>query len=373
MFLVAVAAMAASAGAQGSLSAALLYHSGETAKDQGLLLKNWGSGTVSQTDEASYDGAYSIQISTRNYFQGGIVGYASPIDLGGKFEDKNNLLKITFKNSDETTRNFSGAGGGKGRVPGGGGLPGGTFPGAPGGGGRRGQGGGGNSGFPGFPGGGQGFPGAPGGSGPGFPGGGQGFPGAPGGAGQNRGFPGVPGGAGRFGGGQSGPTPMKTIRVIVTTTDGKKSEAYIPINTSSSADRRWKSVAIPLQAITGLDRTNKVIKEIAFSGDGTGTFFVGDMRVINDSTPIHGEIVNQNLNFAVGDTVTFSADGTGGSSVLKYSWDFGANTGIAEDAVGQTVKRKFRKPGKYHITLTVSDLYGLKPAFTTSVDVVVNG
>ncbi len=166
---------------------------------------------------------------------------------------------------------------------------------------------------------------------------------------------------------------MKTLRVIVTTSDGKRSEAYIPINTSTSADRGWKSVAIPLQAISGLDRTNKVVKQISFSGDGTSTFYIGDLRVVNDSTPIHGDIENQSLNFAVGDTVTFRASGSGGDSVLKYSWDFGANNGIAEDAVGQTVNRKFRKPGKYHVTLTISDLYGLKPQFSTAVDVVVNG
>jgi hypothetical protein len=165
---------------------------------------------------------------------------------------------------------------------------------------------------------------------------------------------------------------MKTIRIVITTTDGLKSEAYIPIDTSTSSERGWRSVALPLQAISGFDRTNKVIKEIGFSGDGTATFYIGDLRVVNDSTPIHGDIENQDRNFAVGDTVTFHATGSGGSSVLKYSWDFGANNGIAEDAVGQTVKRKFRKPGKYRVTLTVSDLYGLKPSFSSSIDVVVN-
>jgi PKD repeat protein len=165
---------------------------------------------------------------------------------------------------------------------------------------------------------------------------------------------------------------MKNLRLIVTTSDGKKSEVYVPLDTSSNTERGWKSVAIPLQAITGFDRTNKIVKEIAFSGDGTSTFFVGDLRVVNDSTPIHGEIENQSSNFAVGDTVTFHATGSGGASVLKYSWDFGAGNGIATDAVGQTVARKFRKPGKYHITLTITDLYGLKPPYSCSMDVTVN-
>ena len=165
---------------------------------------------------------------------------------------------------------------------------------------------------------------------------------------------------------------MKTMRLIVTTTDGKKSEAYIPVDTSTSTERGWKSVAIPLQAVNGLDRTNKLIREIAFSGDGTSTFFVGDLRIVNDSTPITGEIENQSFNYYLGQQVTFHAIGSGGSSVLRYSWDFGANNGIAVDATGQTVTRNFRKPGKYHVTLTISDLYGLKPPYTASVDVTVN-
>ena len=362
-------ALSALASAQGALQSEVLYHSGEVIKDQGLMLKNWGSGTISQTDETSYEGAYSIQISTRNYFQGGILDYQSPQDIAGKFENKNNLLQITFKTADETARGFTG---GPANRPGTGrGIPGssGNGPGFPGGG---------------FPGAGRttgGFPG--GGGGQAFPGGGQSFPGG----GPGRGAAGA--GAGRFGGGQgqgrfggpggpgaastTGPTPMKNLRLIVTTSDGKKSEVYIPIDTSTSADRGWKSVAIPLQAITGLDRTNKVVKQIAFSGDGTSTFYVGDLRVVNDSTPIHGEIENQSFNFAAGDSVVFHGTGTGGSTVLKFSWDFGANNGIQEDAVGQTVTRKFRKPGKYHVTLTISDLYGLKPSYSTSIDVTVNG
>lgn len=345
-----------------------------------MTLKNWGSGTVSQTDEASFDGAYSIEISTRNFFQGGILCYNKPIDLAGLFENKDDLLKITFLSSDASTRGFAGGRGGgvpgtgiggrSGRVPGGGG---GQFP--PGPGGRGG-------GFPG-PQGPGGIPGGFPGQGPG--GGGGGFPGAQGPGGIPGGFPGAqgpgggfPGAGGQFGPGGRGagqtdaPPPLKNIRIIVTTTDGLKSEAYVPVDTSTSTDRGWRVVALPLQSISGFARTNKVVKDIGFSGDGTSTFYIGDLRVVNDSTPIHGEIENQETNFAVGDTVTFHARGTGGSSVLKYSWDFGANNSIGEDAVGQTIKHKFRKPGKYRVTLTISDLYGLKPAFTSYIDVVVN-
>jgi hypothetical protein len=343
--------------AQGPNTPEILYHSGMGAKDQGLQLKNWGSGTISQTDEASYGGAYSLQISTRNYFQGGIMNYANAQDLSTKFDNKNNLLQITFRTADGQTTQFHKTDSG----------------------GRSGDGGPGD----------QGGGGGAGGSLPDKQGNGstsQGLGrsiGEAGGRQARRGEGGGPGGGGAGGSlgqiGRKGLTsttatsPLRNIRLIVTTTDGKKSEIYIPVNTSVSEDYGWRSVAIPLQAITGLDRTNKIVKELAFSGDGTATFYVGDLRVVNDSTPITGEIENQNNNFALGDVVTFKALGSGGSSVLKYSWSFDAANSTMTDAIGQTVNRRFRKPGKYHIVLTISDLYGLKQPYTCSMDVTVNG
>lgn len=364
--LVLISLVAASAvGAYGQSD--VLYHSGETYKDQGMTLKGWGSGAISQTDETSYQGAYSISVSTKNFFQGGIIGYTTPNDLSGKFDDKNNLLKITLKTADSTSNRFGGPGGRQG------GRGGAGFPGAPGG-----------SGFPGAPGG----PGGPGGAGGfGGPGGGgrggagQGFPGRPGGIG-GPGGQGAPGRGGQSPNGQNGQggltatlveTPLKNIRLVVTTSDGKKSEVYIPVSTSAFMDNGWKVVSVPLKAISGFDRTNKIIKNIAFSGDASTTFYIGDLRVINDPTPITGDIEgNPTLNLALDDSVEFRAMGSGGSSILKYSWDFGTNKTIEEDSVGQTVTRKFRTPGTFTITLTISDLYGLKKPYSTSVTVKVN-
>ena len=169
-----------------------------------------------------------------------------------------------------------------------------------------------------------------------------------------------------------------TVRMIVTTTDGKKSEAYLPITTSAGGERGWKTVAIPLQAISGFDRTNKTIKDIAFSGDATTTFYVGELRVVNDPTGIRGEILGPtSYNLSLGQKVTLSARGEGGSSVLEYTWDFNDKDGTDDvDATGQAVTHQFRQAddnGKFTlVTLTVRDKYGLKPPFKSSVKVHVN-
>jgi hypothetical protein len=368
--LVCFGLVAAALAQQSPLASDLLYRPGEKATAQGLNLKAWGSGSISQTDETSYLGAYSIEVSSRNYFQGGILAYDSGQDVAGKYENKDNLLKITFKTADSGTTNRGGGRGGPGGlagVPGVGGKPGG-LPGRPGGGGRSG-------GFPGGPAGAGGFPGGPAGAGgfPGGPAGAGGFPGGPGGGfGQGRGGFSGPG-RGGFGGSTAQPETLKTIRLIITTTDGKRSEAYIPVTTNSSEDNGWKVTSIPLQAISGFDRTNKIIKDIAFSGDVTSTFYIGDLRIVNDSTPIQGEIENNpDMNLALGDTVTFRASGSAGASILKYSWDFGTQKTPEVDSVGQTVERKFRKAGTYKVTLTISDRYGLKAPYSTSITVKVN-
>lgn len=175
------------------------------------------------------------------------------------------------------------------------------------------------------------------------------------------------------------------MRVIINTTDGKKSEALIPASTTVGVDRGWKQAGIPLQAIKGFDKTNKVIKDISFSGDVSTAFYIGDIRVINDRTPIRAETNFKEAVCSINNTLTFTANGYGGSSVLKYTWDFDDADGIQVDAEGQSVTYRFRtasndlknpstmRPnGQFTITLTVSDAYGLKDPYTTTIKVKVN-
>ncbi len=362
--------------------AQILYTPVRSALDQKITVKGWGSGSGGETDEAVYEGAHSIRVSTRNYFQGANIDFGDPKDLSDRYSDRNNLLKVVLKTADDGTA-VGGSGapgkGGPGSMGGPAGMGGSAGMGGPGGmGAPGGLGGRGGAGGPGGFGGGRGGAGA---GGPGGFAGGQGGLGGPGGRpgqGGPGGRPGMGGMSGGMGGSSAAPT-FTTVRMIVTTTDGKKSEAYLPIATSSSGERGWKTVAIPLQAISGFDRTNKTIKDIAFSGDTTTTFYVGELRVVNDPTAIRGEILGQRTpyNLALGDKVTLSARGEGGSSVLEYVWDFDDADGTDDvDAIGQTVVHQFRRAsaeGKMtKVTLTVRDKYGLKPPFKTSIEVHVN-
>ena len=313
-----------------------IYQPNRHLKDQGIKLVPWGSGTIAEADETSYDGAFSLRVSTHNYFQGGYISFEQPVDLSSAFADKNNLLFFTFRPVDvATVMGPAQPQGGRGEGSGVGG--------------RGGRGGG-----PADPmfdpllqrGGERG--------GGGFGGGNQG--GAP---------------------GQGGPQPapprnMKMVRVIIGTSDGKKSEAYLELPTSRGKEV-WKSVAIPLQAIPGFDKTNKTISQIGFSADTTSTYYVGNVRIVNDPAPIKGEMnAKRDLNLALGDQVTFVGYGDAGATILKYTWDFDDSDGIQEDAVGQAIQHKFRRPGKFVVTLTIKDYYGIKEPFSTKVNITVN-
>ncbi|MFW5696933.1 MAG: PKD domain-containing protein [Fimbriimonadaceae bacterium] len=292
-----------------------LYVPTRSMADQGIELGSWGSGRVAEADEFAFEGTSSIRISTRNFFQGGIINLTNPVDLSDSYEDASNLLQLIVKVPDAST----------------------TF-----GGGNRGPGG-------------MGEPGG----GPAIGPAGMGPVGGPGG--------------GRPGGGASSEqAPLGELRIIVTTTDGLKSEAFMSIDDIPQDNRGWKRVGVPLRGLRGFDRTNKEIQSIWIAGGSTATMYIGQMQVNSDPTPIYGEPNVRELNLALGDEVILSMNAFAGSSALKYEWDFDAADGINVDATGQVVRRKFRKPGEYTITVTVKDAFGVKEPYSTTIDVTVN-
>lgn len=346
--MITIAALAAFAALQGGQLP--IYRAGVSLKDQGIFLYNWGSGLAKGTDEIAYEGSESVRMLSRNYFQGGVMSFANPVDLSSRFDNKNDLLRIVFHVTDNSTV-IGNAPGGRGSNPDSGG----------------GRGGGGGlvlftpdnyyGPTPGFA--------------IGFQRGGRG-----GGGGEDAG-----GGSAQPGGAQGRPTlpgavsapPFSVMRLIVTTTDGLKSEAYLPAGVANPKDRGWREISIPLSGISGLSRTNKVVKALGFSVDRLATFYIGDIRMISDTTPIHGDLnIEDNINVPVDSIVTFKANGDGGSTILRIVWDFDETDGIQEDAEGWEVKRAFRKPGTYVVTCSFTDKYGLKSPLVKKIKIKVN-
>lgn len=336
--IVVIAALAGWAGALHAQSGASLYNPSRALTEQGISLKPWGSGTIADTDEVAFEGARSVRVSTRNLFQGGRMLFSKPVDLSASFSDKNNLLLLAVRVADQSLSLGASGGEGKASSPsaGGAGL-----------------------------GGGKGSSMAGGESSGGSRGGALGSQGGRGGS------MGAQGDTGNQKGGPAAPQSLKRIRLVVTTTDGKRSEVEVPISGTAN-QRGWRRTGVPLQAIRGFDKTNMQIKEIAIAGDATSSFYIGEMSILNDATPLYGDTNVKDLNLPFAFEQEFIAYGSGGSSVLEYVWDFDESDGIQEDARGQFVKRKFRKPGNYVVTMTVIDAYGLKQPYSTKIKVTVN-
>ncbi len=321
MVVVAIGVPCPAAGQNAGVGTSI--YRGDTPQVSGITLTSWGSGTVESDTKLVFSGSQSLKITTQGLYQGARIALGTPTDLGPYLSNQYADLQFVI------------------RTPGSG----------------RGQGGfaGFRGGFPG------GFSGGPG----GFPGGPGGFPGGPGG------FPGGQGGRGPFGqGGQPGQQQqqqLENLRVLLITSGDKALEMRLPLVYARN-ENQWQVVSIPIKAISGLSTDDAKIKEVRIFGDAQATFWLGQIRVAVDATPI---VVQPVVEKVVPRNVIdrYIGTATGGYTALKYTWDFDASDGIQDEGEGRVVTHAYYKSGDYVATLTVSDLYGIKPAAKTTFKV----
>jgi len=303
----ALLALAAATGAYAQGNGGRIYR-GEAAQQAGIKLMAWGSGEARETDEAVFIGGHSIKITTHGRYQGARIVLQNPVDLKSAMSDPSAYLQFVVKLPDKSTTGRMGADYGMMA----GGPPAGVM--------RQ-------------------------------------F-----GRGAMGGMFGGRGGAGEGGATRTlKPKPLANLRVVLATTDDRRVEALLPLESATKARDEWSTVAIPLSALPGLKSTSGQVKEVLLFGDSPAILYLGEARVVRDETPIRvDELAERTV--AVNDTVTFTASATGGISPLKYEWDFDAADGVEVDAEGRSVKHIFRKSreGDYVVTLTVRDVYGLK-------------
>lgn len=291
-------------------------YAGQPLATEQITLQAWGSGSGEESTERSAAGQYSIKITTSGYFQGTVLALGRKPDLKPFASNKENLLVFSVFPLEVQASAGTGGSGGGGLGAGGGGL-------------------------------------------------------ASGGGGVSAG-----GGRASGGGGTSStarPTKqMENLRVILWTTDGKATELFLPLTSSGKAAGRWVRVGVPISAIPRFSQTNMVVDRIALSGDARTIFYLGEIRVVTDSTPIQGFLDRTEMNLARGDEVLLTASAEGGYSVLEYAWDFDASNGIQDDAIGPGVYHRFRIPGEFVVTCTIRDKFGLKAPWKGTIKVTVN-
>ena len=300
---------------------ATLY-AGQPTENAGITLRSWGAGTIEDSTETTFVGSRSIKVLTRGMLSGGWVVFSTPIDLRADVNAPDKAMRFTLR--------FAGTSGGAGG------------PGFGGGGGLTGEGGG---------------PQAP---------GGFGGPGAP------------------AGGGQTITPTLRELRLIIETSDGKRTETVVPLQNLRTDESGWQSLSVPLRAIAGLRETNGQIAKIGFFGDATGVFYIGEIRTLSEGGALQGYMAIQNtfgsvftsrsqerLSIASGDELIFFGVAENVSTPVEYRWSFGDDPSQV-DGTGQVVRRRFPKRGNYTVHLTIADPLGVRPPATARIQIQVN-
>jgi len=138
-------------------------------------------------------------------------------------------------------------------------------------------------------------------------------------------------------------------------------------------DDNWVRIAVPLSKlkVSAPGQGYKLSRLLMFT-DISSTFCLGEIKLTTDTTPIKAEI-NGSPMFGVNTKVYFMGAAQAGLSALNYSWDFDASDGIQTEATGMVVNHVFTSAQDYKITLTVSDINGVKPPAVVTYSVTVNG
>jgi hypothetical protein len=142
-------------------------------------------------------------------------------------------------------------------------------------------------------------------------------------------------------------------------------------------DDNWLRVAVPLAKL-GLpeDITEFRLKRLVITTDGPGTattpatMFLGEAKLVEDDQPIKVDPIGSQT-IALGDEVVLVGEATGGVSSLKYSWDWDARNGVQDETLDRIGRCTYTRGGDYTVTLTVSDIDGLKKPVSVTGKITV--
>ncbi|MCS7066332.1 MAG: PKD domain-containing protein [Fimbriimonadales bacterium] len=298
-------------------------------EEAGVALRSWGSGTIEETTETVFVGSRSLKLTTRGYFAGGWIEFRAPGDLRADLNAPDKVMRFTLRFPGTTTVAAGGGptgprGGGFGESPGG----------------------------------------------------------ARGGGYGEFGAPGAP-----PGGGTTTTTPPPTaqeLRIVLETTDGKRTEFLLPLQGIRADESGWQSVSMPLNAIPDLKQTSGQIARLGIFSDATATFYLGEIRTLSEQTPLQGYIYVVNsygfrfnsrsdskVVIAANDELIFYGISESGTTPVAFRWSFGGDPNLV-DAEGSAVRRRFPKKGTFTVVLTITDPYGTRKPATARIEVQVN-
>lgn len=326
-------------------SSAQNIYSGEKASTKGITITSWGGGTVKETSDVFLQGGYSIRVGTVGPLQGVRLAYATPVDLTGLVTNPNAVLSIHMKLVNSKTTGTTGAGRTTGkRTMGAAGMMAGLM----------------------MPVGGAGGATMP----------------AMGGAGGTT-MPGMLGMGGATGTAAK-PKVMQQLRVVMINDKGGSSDFVVSLRDAYD-EEGWLVLGVPIKNLTGFAKSPQ-LKELRLAGDTQDNFYLGSVVGATDGNALRADTirVNEDLQVLLDDeqsdmesliarkSVWLTANIAASVIPVKVTWDIDSKDGMQTDAEGIYAQVKFPEAGKYTITLTLTDVAGVKKPFTLSRVIEVN-
>ncbi|UCH36599.1 MAG: PKD domain-containing protein [Armatimonadota bacterium] len=158
------------------------------------------------------------------------------------------------------------------------------------------------------------------------------------------------------------------FRVQLTTDKGTAVLADYPIHPGDRNASGWTRVGFPLSEFKG--PLGDQLERIAVFSERPDIFYVGEMKITLDTSPLGAKPVAYPAIARTGQPVTFLADAKGGLAPVQAVWDFDNSDGVETQATGTRVTNVYDQPGDYEATVIVSDATGANPESKTYVVLV---
>lgn len=138
-------------------------------------------------------------------------------------------------------------------------------------------------------------------------------------------------------------------------------------------DDNWVRVAVPLAKFKMPSGVNEFrLKRLLIFSDVKSTIYLGEIKLVSDDSPIKVDKFDKRT-IAVMDPVFFVPAVEAGISSLKYTWDFDEANGVQPECTDMVGKYVYTKGGDFNITVTVSDVDGIKTPVTVKFPIEVIG
>ena len=138
-------------------------------------------------------------------------------------------------------------------------------------------------------------------------------------------------------------------------------------------DDNWMRVAVPIGKFKSIGDAKefRLKRLLIFADVPNTTMYLGEMKLLTDNTPIRVEPLDSQT-LAIMDDLFMTAVAQGGVSSLKYSWDFDKTNGLQAESTDKITHYIYTRGGEFTVTLTVSDVDGLKAPVTVTSNISIN-